>query len=285
MTKIFKSEEGRKKIIAEYKNILAVWPSLNKQYHIPTSFGDTYIIELGQEDRPALILLHGTLSNSFSWYSDITILSEHFRVFAVDLIGEAGLSSESRHAYKSGAYEKWLSEVIYALNIGKCFIAGLSLGGWIALRYAVSHPEKVESLALLCPSGIARERRGVIIKTLIISVFRRKHKLIDVNKILGIQNVDPVQAEGMRRALEFVMLISANEKPRFSSIPVFSDNELKRLTMPLLVVYGENDDLLNAPKSIERINKLLIGAETVLLPGVGHAVVNQGPRIAEFLMR
>lgn len=59
MASIYKSEAGRQKIMAEYQNILAAWPVANKQYKVPTSQGETFIIESGHPDNPALVLLPG----------------------------------------------------------------------------------------------------------------------------------------------------------------------------------------------------------------------------------
>ncbi|MDP7145777.1 MAG: hypothetical protein QGH75_10685, partial [Pseudomonadales bacterium] len=43
---------------------------------------------------------------------------------------------------------------------------GISLGGWMALTYAVSSPRKVDKLVLLCPGGIAPERKGFMFMAL-----------------------------------------------------------------------------------------------------------------------
>lgn len=47
--------------------------------------------------------------------------------------------------------------------------------------------------------------------------------------------------------------------------------------MPVLVVFGDSDMLLDAEKSIDRIRRLAPKVTSVVLPGVGHAVINQAP--------
>ena len=284
MAAIYKSEAGKRMVLDGYRNILAMWPVENRQYRIPTAHGETFVIESGKPENPALLLLHGSLSNSFTWFGDVIPLSEYFHVFAIDLVGEAGFSAESRPTYKSGAYEQWMDEVITRLGLKKCAIAGMSLGGWMALRYATIHPEKVSSLALLCPGGLAMQRRDFMPRMILQKIFSSGNRSKEIGGILGMEGGNPEEAEGLRRALEFVLLITKHEKPRYATLPVFSDAELSRLTMPMLVVFGDNDMLLNAKKSIDRAARTVPNVTTVLLPGVGHAVLGQSERMLGFLL-
>lgn len=283
MAAIYRNEAGKQAVLGEYRNILAAWPVSNKQYQIPTSYGETFVIESGDPKNPALVLLHGSLSNSFTWFGDVPLLSERFHVFAVDLIGEAGFSAESRPTYKSGAYEQWMDEAITGLGLSQCSIAGLSLGGWMALRYATVYPEKVSNLILICPGGLAMQRRGLMLRMLLQKISARGSSSKSMGDMLGLDVENSGEMDGMRQALNFILLITQNEKPRYATLPVFSDAELSRLTMPILAVFGENDMILNAEKSIDRIKRLAPDVTPVLLPGVGHAVLGQAARILDFL--
>jgi pimeloyl-ACP methyl ester carboxylesterase len=283
MGTVYKSEKGKQAVLASYKNILAAWPVPNRQYTVPTAWGETFVIESGSPEAPDLVLLHGALSNSFTWFSDVPLLSERFHVFAVDLIGEAGFSAENRPAYKSGAYQQWLDAVIAGLGIKQCSIAGLSFGGWVALRYATIHPERVSNLVLLCPGGLAMQKRDILLRTLLQRISARSNSSKAIGDMLGMRSGNSSETAEMRQALEFILLITRNEKPRYATLPVFSDEELSRLTMPVLVVFGDSDMLLDAEKSIDRIRRLAPKVTSVVLPGVGHAVINQAPLILKFL--
>lgn len=57
-----------------------------------------------------------------------------------------------------------MDEVIKGLGLTDCSIAGLSLGGWMALRYATVYPERVTDLVLLCPGGLAMQRRDFLLR-------------------------------------------------------------------------------------------------------------------------
>ncbi len=79
---------------AYYNQVLSQFPF--EQKYIKTAFGKTFMLTAGQESNPPVILLHGSCSNSAFWFPEMMALSENYRVFAVDIIGEAGNSEEYR---------------------------------------------------------------------------------------------------------------------------------------------------------------------------------------------
>lgn len=278
MRSIYKTQEGKREILATYQGILQAWPVPNKQYTVKTAHGDTFVIESGESGAPALVLLHGSMSNSFTWFSDVPALSQSYHVFAVDLIGEAGFSAENRPAYQSGAYQQWLDEVLRELGIASCSMVGLSLGGWMALRYATVFPQKVQKLVLLCPGGLFRERRDFLWKSLLM-----KLKKGGVNKtVLGVMG-EHARADGMEQVLAYIALIGRQEKPRMARLALFRDDELARLAMPVYVLFGDSDIILRAEESIARIARLSPSVQSEILPNTGHAVVGQAQRILKFL--
>lgn len=281
MKSIYKSEAGKQKVLETYKEILEIWPVENKQYGVETSYGSTFVIESGSAENPPLILLHGSMSNSFTWYSDVEILSRTYRVYAIDIIGEPGFSAESRPSYESGAYPVWLDETIQALGIESCSLAGLSLGGWMVLSYATTYPQNVDNLVLMCPGGLARENASFIWKAIFFAMLgkwgeRQTMKLINGGRL-------PDAVPGLERALAFMRLIGKNFNPRMAKLPLFDGESLLKLNMPVLVIYGENDYLLPARESIENLTRYVPQTVAEILPDTGHVVVNQGKRIARFL--
>lgn len=277
---IYKSASGKEAVLGRYDEILNLWPVANSQYKVETNFGSTFIIESGSKSAPPLILLHGSTSNSFAWIGDVTKLAETHRVFAVDIIGEAGFSDPARPGYETGAYAQWLSEVLDQLNLEKVSVVGLSLGGWMALNLATTYPERIENLVLLCPGGLARESAGFLVKAVLFSLLgewgnRKTMEMVYGGKVPN--------KEGLNQALSYTSLIGKHFKPRMAKLPLFSDLSIRRLTMPVCMVFGERDVLIPPVKSIERLKGSASHAKTVLLPGTGHVVVDQADRIARFL--
>ncbi len=69
-----------------------------------------------------------------------------------------------------------------------------------------------------------------------------------------------------------------------AKLPLYGGESLSKLNMPILVIYGENDFLLPARKSIEHLTQYAPQTVEELLPDTGHVVVNQAPRIIRFLI-
>lgn len=277
---IYRSEVGKHEILKHYKKILDSWPVKNSQYKVNTSLGPTFIIESGLKENPPLILLHGSMSNSYIWYSDIASLSKSYNVYVIDIIGEAGLSSPNRPNYKDGAYALWLNEIINALKLDSCSIAAISLGGWIALSFATTYPYKVDSLILLCPGGLAREKVSFLCKAVFFSL-TGKWGQSQILKLVGGSNV--YSSSKMKKNIAFSLLILKYFKPQKSRMPLFSNKSLSTLTMPILMIFGNCDQLVPANKSIQKLKKFAQEVKIELLPNTGHLIINQADKILNFL--
>ena len=96
MKTIYKTPASQRQVEEQYKQFLQLWPTPNEQFHVPTSQGETFVIACGDERKPPLLLLHGALVNSAMWLGDIALWAKSFRIYAVDIIGEPGLSAPSR---------------------------------------------------------------------------------------------------------------------------------------------------------------------------------------------
>src|SRR5581483_4959773 len=107
MVKIYKSEEGARAVRERYEQILKRWPAPSRHMRVPTREGETFVVACGEEQAPPLLLLHGAVANSSVWMREIPLWAPHFRVFAVDLIGEPGLSAPSRPPLASEAHALW----------------------------------------------------------------------------------------------------------------------------------------------------------------------------------
>ena len=87
---IYKSPEGQKKILESYEKVLASWPVPCETMMIKNDIADGFVIACGPKQAPPLVLFHGSGSNSMTWAGEVVLLSQHFRIYAMDLPGEPG---------------------------------------------------------------------------------------------------------------------------------------------------------------------------------------------------
>jgi len=281
MKSIYKSTEGERAVRERYLEILKYWPVPNQQLRVPTREGETFVVACGDEAAPALLLLHGGMANSAMWMGDVAAWAAHFRVYAVDVIGEAGLSAPSRPALASEAYALWLDDVMQALSLTRASVVGVSLGGWLALDYATRRPERVESLALLCPAGVGRQKIGIVFKTIPLRMLGPWGRRKAAELILGRPPANPPPA--VQYFLQFIALIHKHLRPRIVKLPVFSDAALRRLSMPVLAILGGKDVLIDSTETKQRLERNVPLAEIRYLPEAGHLIPKQTAPILDFL--
>jgi len=283
MARIWKSTEGEHAVHERYLQLLTHWPVPNRQLRVPTREGETFVIASGPEDAPAVLLLHGSMANSASWMADISVWAAHFRVFAVDLIGDAGLSAPSRPPLDSEAHALWLDDAMQALAITRASIVGVSLGGWLTLDYATRRPERVRSIVVLCPAGVGRQRIGFVFKLAPLRLLGAWGRRKAAEIVLGRAPADPSPA--VRFFADFMALIHRHFRPRMVKFPVFADNALQRLTMPAMAILGGKDVLFDSASTKQRLERNLARVEVHYLPEAGHYIPGQTQTVLEFLRR
>ena len=273
---IYKSPEGEKAIMAVYESVLVRWPVPYQAQTVSTRHGNTFVIACGEEVASPLVLLHGAGSNSAFWAADAAEYSRQYRVYAVDLLGEPGKSAPNRPAWDGPAYAEWLEDVLDALKADRAIVIGQSQGGWTALKFAVYKPERAAKLALLSPGGVVPDRMSFIARVIPLS-FLGKWGARRINRlVLAGQPVPPEVDDAMT-------LIMTQFKSRIGTLPLFTDDELRRLTMPVLLLMGEKDALRDAGKIAARLGPLVPQLTVTVLPEAGHALTHTAKNISNFL--
>jgi pimeloyl-ACP methyl ester carboxylesterase len=277
VTDIYNSPEGARTVAERYRELLDAWPVPAEHLHVPTREGDTFVVASGPPDGPPLVLLHGSGSNALMWVPDVVSWAEHFRVYAVDLIGEPGLSAPARPPLPSGAYPLWLGDVLDALGVARASVVAVSLGGWLALDFATRHPERVERLTLLTPAGVAKTKVAGLLGAVLLKPFGQWGKRKSMEVLLG------PEVRRQQGAVEFVELLARHYRYRREPVPVVDDAALRGAPMPILAVLGGRDAFIDTPRTAQRLSRLVPSATVRVLPGIGHLLPAQTAPILEFL--
>jgi len=275
MTTAFKSENGKTAILEIYDSVLDRSPVPIERFQASTRYGSTFVVAAGEKESPPIILLHGSGMNSIMWLGDIGEYSKEYRVFAVDMPGEPGRSDERQLPFGDSSYADWLSDVFTALGIEKARLVGLSLGAWLALKFAISHPENVSRLVLLAPAGIGSQRGAFLISALLHSLMGKRGMERLYRKVNGNQPMPEVM-------LRYQLLIGQHFNFRRETIPLFSDAELRGLTVPTMIFVGAKDVMLHSEETAKRVERLLPHVNMNVLPDAGHALIGLTSRIMDF---
>jgi pimeloyl-ACP methyl ester carboxylesterase len=273
---IYRSAEGERLVMQWYDQLLEGWPVAREELHLPTRYGDTFVIASGDPAAEPVLLLHGSSSNALAWGGDVAELSRAFRVYAVDLPGEPGRSSHTRPSWEGPAFGEWLEDVLGCLGVARISLVGISQGGWTALKFATRRPERVARLVLLAPGGISNARASFLLRAIPLTFFGRRGAEATNRIVFGRQPIHP-------DVVAFMNLIMTHFRPRIGAQRLFTNEELQRLDMPVLLIAGAQDALYPSAQTAARLSRLLPHLTTVLLPEAGHVLVGLAPRMVPFL--
>ena len=207
---------------------------------------------------------------------DIPALAKSNRVYAIDIPGDPGRSAPSRPNWNGNGYVEWLEDILTGLKIEKTALIGLSQGGWNALKFASRHPEKVSKLVLLSPAGVVNDRPSFLFKAILYSLAGKKG-------VLALSRLTFGKMEMSEEAIKFMNVILTHFKSRFERLRLFSDMELSRLSMPVLLIGGRLDAIRDVDKINHRLVKSIPRLKSCIYPDQGHVLINQADAILPFL--
>jgi len=275
-TQVYRTANSREILLAVYDEVMDTWSFPLESNMVPTRHGETHVVTAGDRSKPALVLLHGSAANIRGWGAAIPEYGRDFFVLAADIPGEAGRSAPERPSWQGEEYIEWLDDVLAAFTVERTALLGLSLGGWIAACYAAARVPKVTRLALLAPAGLAPIRTSALLKSILYSMGRQKSAERMKRLVFGKGVILP-------EVSRFFDLLQLHFVPRIGSPPLLSDEQIKRITCPLLMTTGSEDAFFNSRQAAARLKRLLPGSEIHVAAGVTHGITEYGGRIARFL--
>ena len=222
---------------------------------------------------PPLVLLHGIGSRSVSWWPVVDALAAHFRLFVPDLRGH-GASAKPPRGYLLPDYAADLSALLAALAVERPRLLGHSLGGLIALRWAIDHPDQAAAIAIEDTSLSGGPRVAPLFENwLALS----RLTVEEAAAVYARDHPDWTAADCRRRAES----ITATAPAVFAELrdealrPDASDRlaGLGSIRTPVLLVHGDLDaGGMVVPTDAARFAELVPQARVVRIPGGGHSL-------------
>lgn len=273
---VFKTREGEAKSFLAYESVLTLWSVPYEELDVPTCFGSTHIIASGPKEANPIILLHGQDSTATSWIHNIRELSGSFRVFAVDTIGDMGKSKPIRLPNDRQDYASWLNDVFNQLRIEKADLVGHSYGGFLATNFAIAHPERLNRMVLLAP-GIPNIGSPTLQWAYYGMPMMSLPSRFTIKRFIRGASTKGYSAEDL---VHEQMIIGMTNMRHVSFIPpTFTDEELKQIAMPTLLLIGDHEIMYEPRQTLERARYLIPTLRGELIPGAGHMLNSDQPAI------
>lgn len=254
--------------------------------YVATRLGRLFYESHGHEKRagdPAIVLLHGLLFDGSMWRGQVEPLSLLGRVLVFDGFGH-GKSDVTSFMLEEHADA--LLEAFDTLGVKRAMIVGLSWGGMLGMRIALRNPERLVGLVLLDTSadretwlGRLRYRAFVVMHEAVGMSFRVFSSLIApvIFAPRTIREHPEIVNAMYRRAAGFVPRgIGRAGLAVVVTRTVLSDDQLRTIALPTLVLCGK-EDAATTPDKSERIARAIPGARLAFIDGVGHSSVVEDP--------
>jgi pimeloyl-ACP methyl ester carboxylesterase len=234
--------------------------------------GDFQYNDEGPKDSPLppIVLLHGMLGDLSNWVDTVDTLSTNgYRVLAPIIpvydfpISDTGVPRLTKH----------VRDFIGAMDLDSTILVGNSLGGHIALLFALEYTDFVDAMVLSGSSGIYETTMGT-------TFFKRQDREF-IRERTEMTFYDPAHAT---EELVDEMFEIVNDRPRalrLLKIARSADEEtvterLSRLDMPTLLVWGQ-DDIITPPDVAEEFRDRMPNARLHFIDECGHAPMIEQP--------
>jgi pimeloyl-ACP methyl ester carboxylesterase len=228
-------------------------------------------------EGPPVVLIHGLASRGADWAPLLPTLAAHHRVYALDLLGYGSSSRPLEGDYSIAGETNVVRGFLDALHIDRADVAGVSMGGWIALKLAAEHPERVRRLVLIDSAGFS------FLTRLTADSFT-PHNADELQKLIDLQtNRAPrlpafVARDFLRVNHEHAWILQAQLASMLSRRDLM-DGHVSRVTMPTLLLWGTRDLIVPYPVGV-RMQHELPNAQLIPLPGCGHLAIFDCRQIA-----
>lgn len=266
--KLFKSDSGKKEILAFYDKKLE---DLNISYEnkvVETSLGKTNVIFTGDSKKPPLIIVHGSNGCAPIALETYPNLTEKFQVFAVDVLAQPNKSAENRLSMSDNSYGVWLNEVIDQLMLKNVTLAGFSFGGLIILKTLMCDEANIKEVFLAAPAYIVNGNPLKALFKVFIPMkrFMRNKRSKHVEKFLK-----ELFSERDEFAIQFLSKVFQHFEMDFTPVPTIKKEDALKITTPITLIAAKKDIMFPGEQMLKRAKKIFPSLkQTILLEESKH---------------
>jgi pimeloyl-ACP methyl ester carboxylesterase len=279
---VFATEAGRAETLERYDAIVEQWPIPYTEFDIATSGGTTHVIASGPVDAEPVVLLHAYFATATSWCRTVPALSERYRTYAVDILGDVGRSLPIRPMVSLEDFALWFSELLDGLGISRTHLVGNSVGGFIASFCAMKLKERLGSLTLIAPAATIHPMPAFYTHMFIPKLVYVMAPWMpgcerSMNRAVDWMNAG-LQSDEQWDALFRLALIHGTGANRVFP-RVYTTEEFAQVEAPTLLLIGDHEKIYSPRSATEAAIRIAPGIATELVASAHHiaAIAQPGP--------
>lgn len=261
----------------------SIWNDLQgvalEQGYVDVGGRRTRYLHAGATSQPALVLLHGSAGHAEAYVRNLDAHAEHFSTWAIDMLGH-GYTDRVGHPLEISHYAEHLRAFLDTIGVERAHISGESLGGWVATRVAIDHPERVDRLVLNTTGGSQADPAVMErIRTLSMAAAENPEWETVKARILWLmadktRNYDDIiqtrqtiyRRPGFVDAMRDIMAL---QDPEIRARNIIGAEEYGAITAPTFVLWTSNDPTADLTEG-RRIASMIPGARFEVIDGCGH---------------
>ena len=234
---------------------------------------------------PALVLLHGTAASLHTWEGWTTALQDSFRVIRLDLPAFGLTGPNATHDYHIDTYVAFLHRFLERLGVERMHLAGNSLGGHIAWRYALAYPEAIDKLILVDPAGYPSDEPPPLVFTLGQTPILNQLLTLTSPRSLLKKSLLDVYADDTRVTPELIDRYQdlsrrpGNRAAFVARTQMVEENrfeDIRHIQAPTLLLWGEQD-FWTPFADAKHYEAALPNATLISYPDAGHVPMEEYP--------
>ena len=234
-----------------------------------------------------VLLSHGFTGSHKSFEKVSSFLSSRFKVITVDMIGHGQSMNYEGKNYTFDRSINDLNKILDSLSIKKINLIGYSLGGRLAMQFALRNTDKLSSL-IICSASYGIEKKE-----------DRKNRLLSDKKIVSMLQNKPIEtfvkywknldiwdseknlSVEKRNKINQIRLsqnkigLALNLIYQGQGTQEFIGNKLKKIKIKSLIMYGSNDTKYKEISN--EISKEIENSKLLMVPNSGHNIILENP--------
>lgn len=270
----------RKRARVERKTIIVdgrVWPYL----------------EGGDRSKPTLVMVHGFGADKDHWTFYAPWLTRDYHLIAPDLPGFGENDRDGELPFDVATQAARLKAFLGALGIERPHLGGNSMGGWIALRFAIDYPDRLRTLTLMNNAGIVganeselqklaadRDYNPLVLASLedadrLIAFVVRKPTHVPA-RLKPVIYADALKHRDLLDKIFWVIADEMEEKPL--------NDQLGKVKVPTLIIWGRHDKLIDV-SCVAVLEAGIAGSTSHIFEDVAHVPMIEAPKATAMIQR
>ncbi len=248
-----------------------------------------HVRDEGPRDAPVIFLAHGSNASLHAWEPWVAALKGKWRVVSFDFPAHGLTGPSASGVYSGASYVRVVDELATNLKIERFVIAGNSMGGAVAWRYALAHPTRVAGLVLVDAAGYPRAVEGkppLVFRIARAPVLGEAFSMFTNRSILAsnLKQVivdDTLVTPQMVNRYYDLLMRKGNRQATLSRLRAGPDDpdaykQMSTIAAPTLVLWGDLDPWIPVSDAA-RFTGDIKGATAITYPNTGHLPQEERP--------